>query len=255
MEEEKIRDYRSLINQSVKRYADKIAYKYKRDSESKEVEYITKTYKQVKEDVEAISTALLELGLNEKKIVVIGNNRYEWCVSYFAVTTGNMIVVPLDKALPDNEIESLIIRSGAEAVIFDKKYEKALKKTKQNNNSCIKYLICMDPIEEPEILKYNDLLMKGKELIEKGEHRYQEIQIDENKMSIMLFTSGTTSLPKAVMLSQKNICSNLEAISYWVKLYSEDVLLSFLPIHHTFECTITFYMDFIAGHVLLFVMD
>lgn len=163
-----------------------------------------------------------------------------------------MIVVPLDKALPDNEIESLVIRSQAEAVIFDKKYKEKMLQLKNSNTNEVNRLICMDDQENKEIENYSDVLEKGKKLLEAGDTKYQDIKINSEKMSIMLFTSGTTNLPKAVMLSQYNVCSNLAAIAQFVKVYPTDTLLSFLPIHHTFECTITFLYGLYNGASVAF---
>ena len=247
-----VKNYREMIEYSVKNYADKVAYKYKKNGDLKHVEYVEKTYAQVGNDIKAFATALLNQGLEHKKIVVIGNNRYEWCVSYLAVTSGNMIIVPLDKALPDNEIENLVTRSEAEVAIFDKKYVEVMKKLKKDTNVNLQMLICMDNIKDENIEKFSELLRKGEELLKNGDERYEKVEINPEKMSIMLFTSGTTNVPKAVMLSQKNVCANLSDFASWVKLYPTDTLLSFLPIHHTFECTVTFLYGFYSGCTVAF---
>ena len=247
-----VKNYRELVDYSCTQYAQNIAYKYKKDHTAKEVQYIEKTYEQFGKDIKAISTGLLNLDLMGKRVVVIGNNRYEWCVSYFAITCGNMVVVPIDKALPDNEIETLIKRSEAEAIIFDKKYLEVAKRSQQDDSTNLKILICMDEIQEKEVKTFNELVKEGTKQIIEGDKKYDNIEIDENQMSIMLFTSGTTSEPKAVMLSQANICANISNIACWVKLYPNDVLLSFLPIHHTFESTITFLYGFYSGSQVAF---
>ena len=247
-----IKNYREMIEYSTKNYSNKIAYKYKKNGDLKNVEYVEKTYEQVGKDIKSFSTELLNLGLENKKIILIGNNRYEWCISYLAVTSGNMIIVPLDKALPDNEIENLVTRSEAEVAIFDKKYLDVMKKLKNEKEVNLQMLICMDNIKDNEVDRFSDLLEKGEELIKNGDHRYDKMEINPEKMSIMLFTSGTTNIPKAVMLSQKNICANLSDFASWVKLYPTDTLLSFLPIHHTFECTVTFLYGFYSGCTVAF---
>lgn len=247
-----VKNYRELVKYSTENYAHNVAYKYKKDYTVKEVEYIEKTYKQTGEDVKAFSTSLLNKDLEGKRIVVVGNNRYEWCVSYLATTCGNMTIVPIDKALPDNEMETLIKRSEAEAVIFDEKYLSMVKKVRQDPENHLNLLICMDSIKEDGVELFEHLLEEGRDRLKKGDTKYDEIEIDEEKMSIMLFTSGTTNLPKAVMLSQKNICANLTDIACWVKIYPTDTLLSFLPIHHTFECTITFLYGFYSGATVAF---
>ena len=247
-----IKNYREMIEYSTKNYSDKIAYKYKKNGDLKNVEYVEKTYEQVGKDIKAFSTELLNKGLENKRIVLIGNNRYEWCISYLAVTSGNMIVVPLDKALPDNEIENLVTRSEVEVAIFDKKYLDVMKKLKNEKKVNLQMLICMDNIKDNEVDRFTDLLEEGDELIKNGDDRYDKMEINPEKMSIMLFTSGTTNIPKAVMLSQKNICANLSDFASWVRLYPTDTLLSFLPIHHTFECTVTFLYGFYSGCTVAF---
>ena len=251
-ESREVKTYREMIEYSTKNYAENIAYTYKKDYTAKEVEYVEKTYEQVGKDVKAFSTLLLNKNLEGKRVVLIGNNRYEWCITYFATTTGNMVIVPMDKALPDNEIESLVKRSEAEVAVFDKKYAEVMKKIKKDDSTNLNMLICMDEIEDSEIEKFSDLLEEGSKLVKNGDKKYDEVKVNPNEMSIMLFTSGTTNEPKAVMLSQKNICANLTDIACWVKLYPTDRLLSFLPIHHTFECTITFLYGFYSGCTVAF---
>lgn len=249
----KVKDFRELINASVERYADNTAYKFKRNFGKSNECVVEKTYKEIKKEVEAFSTSLLNLGLENKKIAIIGNNRYEWCTSYFAVTTGNMVVVPLDKSLPEREIINLIDISKVEAVIYENKYAKIFDKIKNTDNSGLKIFINMDLDKETNgILSFSELVEKGQKLIENGDDSYNKITIDNEKLSILLFTSGTTSKPKGVMLSQRNICSDVEGIAKIVKMYPDDVLLSFLPLHHTFECTITFIYGFYCGVTVAF---
>ncbi len=247
-----VKNYREMIEYSVKNYADKVAYKYKKNGDLKHVEYVEKTYEQVGKDIKSFSTELLNKGLEQKKVILIGNNRYEWCISYLAVTSGNMIIVPLDKALPNNEIENLVTRSEAEIAIFDKKYLEVMKKLKKDTNVNLQMLICMDNVKDSEVENFSILLQKGEELIKNDDNQYDKIEVNPEKMSVMLFTSGTTNIPKAVMLSQKNICANLSDFASWVKLYPTDTLLSFLPIHHTFECTVTFLYCFYSGCTVAF---
>lgn len=247
---EPIKDYRELIKRTMDNYAENIAYKYKeKPSDTKTIE---KTYKQVGKDIKALSTALLKEKLKNKRIALIGKNRYEWCVSYLAVTTGGMIIVPLDRALPDNEFENLLKRSKAEVLICDENFIDVAKKVKENTEN-LKEIICMDKnIKGKEIKQFEDVLEIGNEEIKNGNNEYDKIKINNKEMSIMLFTSGTTAEPKAVMLSQGNICANLSDFATWVKLYPTDTLLSFLPIHHTFECTVTFLYGFYSGCTVVF---
>lgn len=246
---EKIKDFRELVAKTAKKYPDKIAYKYKIRRSKEEIEYVNKTYSEFKVDIEAVATKLLDMGLKGKKVAVISNNRYEWCTTYLAVTTGGMIIVPLDKALPENELQSLIVRSGAEAIVCEEKYLDAILKMENSN---LKYIISMEETQKENVLFYENLRLEGKKLRKEGNRKYEEIEVNPNEMSILLFTSGTTSVSKGVMISQHNICSNIEAIASYVKMYPTDTLLSFLPIHHTFECTITFLYGIYFGVTVAF---
>lgn len=249
-EVEKITDLKDMINKSVKKYADRPAYVFKTD---KKGEFKEVTYKQLKNDIESLGTALINLGLQDKRIAVIGENRYEWGVTYLAVVNGTGTIVPLDKALPENEIESLIIRSGVEAIVYSSKYDEVMNELKEKKNTDLKYFISMD-LEESEngIISFKKLITRGKELLENGDKRFVDSKIDVDEMRIMLFTSGTTSKSKAVMLSHKNIASNLMDISSVLKVREDDRFLSFLPLHHTFECTTGFLLPLSVGASIAF---
>ena len=236
-----------------KNYADNIAYKYKRNLEEKPTKYVVKKYKDVVKDVKALSTALLDMGFKGKRIALIGENRYEWVLSYLAVTCGGMIIAPLDKALPDKEITSLIKRSEVDAVIYEKKHEELFEKLKENQEINLNTLICIDKKDEDnDAISFEELLEKGRKLLKEKNKLYDYITLNNDEMSIMLFTSGTTSAAKIVMLSQNNILSNLYAYQTHFKINEDDTLLSFLPIHHTFECSITILYGFYSGATIAF---
>lgn len=250
---DEINNFRELIDRAVGKYPNNIAYKFKKNIGKPDQYLVEKTYAEIKDEIKQFSTALLNLGLENKKIAVIGNNRYEWCVTYFATTTGNMVIVPLDKLLPEREVENLIIRSGAEVVVFEAKYAEMFSKLKEKGIGNLKILINMDLTkEENGVLSYSELVETGKKLISEGNNIYDNIKIDNEKMSALLFTSGTTAQAKGVMLSQKNITSNIMAMAKMSKMYSTDTILSFLPLHHTFECTITFLYGFYSGATVAF---
>lgn len=245
---EKMADFRQLVNRYKTLYADKTAFEFKENPHAKE--HIKISYKQFAEDIESLGTALLNLDLRGKKVGIIAPNRYEWCVSYLAVTTSDMVVVPLDKSLPNNEIEDLVKRSKIDAIIFDKKYSEIFSKIQKEQSSDLKHFICMD--ENTDFTSYSHLLNQGKSLITNGDTSYKNIEIDNKKMAIMLFTSGTTSISKAVALSQSNICEDIYALSQMTDIRKEDVFLSFLPLHHTFESTCTFLYGTSCGITVAF---
>ena len=207
------------------------------------------TYKKFAEDIKAMAEALISINAN--RIAVIGNNRYEWCVTYLGTETAGKVIVPLDKALTDIEIEKLLKRSQVDVVVYEKKYTDAIKNAIDDGLQ-IKHKICMDEATEEDEINFANFINKGKKIAKSNKRKYNKVTINNKDMYIMLFTSGTTNEPKAVMLSQTNICSNISAIAKHVKLYKTDTLLSFLPIHHTFECTITFLYGTYSGATIAF---
>lgn len=245
---EKINDFRELVSRYLELYSDKVAFEYKEAPTS--TEHIKITYNQFASDIKALGTALINLGLSKKKVAIISPNRYEWCTSYLAVTTSDMIVVPLDRALPDNEIVDLIIRSEAEAVIFDQKYAEVFSLLAISKKSKLSHFISMDDLDN--FTSYTNLIQKGHSLLVNGDTKYDNVKIDNKAMSIMLFTSGTTSISKAVALSQSNICEDIYALAQMTDIRKEDTFLSFLPLHHTFESTCTFLYGTFSGITVAF---
>lgn len=247
---EKFTDLRDMLNKSEEKFGDRAAYVYKTDKPGKFREI---TYKQFAKDIRSFGTALVNLGLKGKRIAVISDNRYEWCVAYLAVATGTGVIVPLDKALPANEIESLMIRSEVETIVYSNKYDEIMNDIKNRNTSNVKYFISMDlSKKENDIYSQKELIEQGAKLLEDGNREYLDSEIDAEEMGIMLFTSGTTAMSKAVMLSQRNICANLMDIASVIKLVPEDRMLSFLPLHHTFECTVGFLYPISKGSSIAF---
>ena len=215
--------------------------------------YIEITHKQVRDMINSLGTALISLGLKDKRIAVIGENRYEWEIAYLATCCGTGVIVPLDKLLPEKELESLIERSDVEAIFFSGKYEEVLKKIKDNPSNKLKYLISMDrSSKERDIYSEQELIEEGNKLISNGDKNFIDAKIDNEKMSIMLFTSGTTSKSKVVALSHKNICSNLMAMDKSLNVTSDDTFLSVLPVHHVFECTVGFLFSLYKGATTVF---
>lgn len=207
----------------------------KKYKEEKETRYENITYDKLLKDIQAFGTDLYKLGLKDKRVAVIGRNRYEWIVAHLSVLLGGMVSVPLDKELKIDELENSLIRSEAEAIVFDEKYVELIEELKQRGNTKIKEYICMSEMAEYRSV---DMLIKdGQKYLKSGYKDYLNCKIDKNKMSILLFTSGTTSKSKAVMLSQKNITSNIYALQLSEDFYDTDVNIAFLPFHHIFGQT------------------
>lgn len=225
---------KEIIYNSVEKYSSNIAFVIKH-TENKKIEYENITYKQLLEDINKLGTAVYSLGFKEKRIAVIGRNSYGWAISHLSNLLGGSVSVPLDKDLQYDELESSLIRSKADMIFFDKKYEEKISQIKENNNTNLKEYVCF---EEAEGFKnISDLLKLGDSDIANGKTDFINAKIDENKMAILLFTSGTTSKSKAVMLSQKNIASNVYAMQCVEAIYSTDTNIAFLPFHHIFGST------------------
>ncbi len=245
----KISNLKDMIEQSARIYSDKAAFLIKTKTSS---DYVPVSYRKFKEDIDALGTVLLSLGLKGKKIALIGENRYEWGTSYLAVCNGTGIIVPLDKELPQNEIENCLQRSHADAIIFSGAVSKNIENILKNISTC-KYFINMDLEEDANgQLSYGKLLDKGYELIRGGNRDFLDATIDNEAMDILLFTSGTTDKSKAVMLSHKNIAANLMAMCSMLYIDEKDVFLSVLPMHHTYECTCGFLCQMYRGCTVAF---
>ena len=246
----KFTDLKDMLKQTGEAYGDRPAYIFKTEEKGK---FRTITHKEFREEIDALGTVLVNMGLKDKRIAIISENRYEWELSYLAIAAGVGVVVPLDKALPDNELESLILRSQVEAIIYSSKYDTIMGTLRDKKNTNLKYFISMDLEENTQgIYSEKTLIEKGKKLLSDGNTTYLDAKIDAEKMGIMLFTSGTTAMSKAVMLSHKNLVTNMMDIIQRFDLTEEDRFLSFLPLHHVFECTVGFLYPISIGGSIAF---
>ncbi len=238
-----VTDLKDMLTQSSKLFARKDAFWIKAGSES----YKGIRYSDLKNDVDALGTAFLSLGLKGAFIAVIGENRYEWCLTYLSAVCGTGTVVPLDKELPAIEIENLLKRSGAKAVIFSGKHEKEMRQIAASLSTA-EYFINMDATEDDQgFLSFSRLLDKGRKLLQDGDRSFTDVEINPEELGILLFTSGTTDLAKGVMLSHRNICWDIMAVSSIIYIDPEDTILSILPLHHTYECTCGFLLMIYSG--------
>ena len=175
------------------------------------------------------------MNLKGKRVAIIGKNRYEWVLTHLANMLGGIVSIPLDKDLQYDELENSLIRSKADAIVFDEKLLGMIDDIKKNKKTNLKEFICMSKIDGYK--STGELLNKGEKLIKNGNKEYIDAEIDENAMNILLFTSGTTSKSKAVMLSQKNIASNIYAMQCVEDIRPTDTNIAFLPFHHIFGST------------------
>lgn len=226
---------KELIYHSVELYKDNIAFVTKVKKEDKSVEYINYTYQNLLDDINAFGTSLYKLGLKGKRIAICGRNRYEWAVAHISNLFGGIVSVPIDKELQLNELEDSLVRAKVDAIVFDEKYEENISTIKQNGKTNIHSFICMGDLDK--YIKFDDLLKEGREQIINGNEKFINNEVNSEIMSILLFTSGTTSKSKAVMLNQKAIAANIADMLMAESLYTTDTNIAFLPFHHIFGST------------------
>ncbi len=233
----KIKDLKQMIEDTVKLNSSKNAFLEK---DKLEGEFKPITYKEFYSNINSLGTSFVNMGLKDKKIAVIGENSYNWVVTYFATVNGTGVIVPIDRELRAGEIKNLLSRAGISAVVYSKKMAQTMeevmmdKKLKEN----IEYLIRFDLLEdEQNEISFKRLIKDGERLIEKGERGFLDAEINPETMAALLFTSGTTGLAKGVMLSHRNIVANVYNMSKYVKIQENGIGLSVLPMHHTYEMT------------------
>ena len=229
-------------------YSDKVAIlqKFDHKEEFKEI-----TYADFRRDVLAFGTMMLDnLKITkEDKVIIISENTYQWYVSYMACLTTGIIAVPVDKELPEEEIFNVVSRSMAKCVIYSPKKKENIQKLEERLEN-VKYFIEMyESTITGKNVGFNYLLDLGYRKIDNVERdkTYLREEIDPDSFKVLIFTSGTTSNSKGVMICNRNLVDNVYgALSYAYMDYN-DRLLSILPLHHTYESTIGFLMPFSRG--------
>ncbi len=236
-------DFRDLVQTTVKHVGPKDAYKVKiKGADGDTIRHVS--FNEFWEEIRMLGTALMELYPERTHIAVMGDSRYEWCLSYLAVTCSGHVVVPVDKELKADEVKMVLTASHSTGILYsDKIYAKGLNQV-LGDITAITNRICMDDLGEElanrQHTALSALMARGKELLDGGDTRFDSVVIDPEKLAVLIFTSGTTGVAKGVMLSQKNICSNINSVVHCLDHDPNDSMLSILPNHHTFECTCTF---------------
>lgn len=237
---------KEIFDKATTKYANEVFMLEKFDHKEPFTEI---SYASFRKDVIGLGTGLTKiLGLKDKRVVIIGENTYHWYVSYMSMLCGVGIAVPVDKELPANEIENVINRSKATAVIYSTKKKDVIKKV-QDKLPQVKYFIQMnsDSKLEGREIGFNTIVQQGKELVQKGDNSFEKIQIDPEEFKVLIFTSGTTSNSKGVMICNKNLAENINAVSPYVRIHETDRFFSVLPLHHTYESSIGFLLPMASG--------
>ncbi len=239
---------KEVFDRSTTLYKDRdfILEKFEKKGEYKKI-----TFGKFREDVINLGTALESLpDLKEKRAIVIGENTYYWYVSYMSLLCSSFIAVPVDKELPENEIINLANRSRAEIIIYSKKKKETIEKIKSKLTKTKLFVEMYSDAElntETKTIGIENLIKKGKEKVDNNDDSFMKIQIDPEEFKVLIFTSGTTANSKGVMICNRNLAENINAVSAYVKLYPEDRFFSVLPLHHTYESTIGFLLPLATG--------
>ncbi len=245
-----ITDLKQMLNTSIELYGENVAFmqKFHKDEPFTKI-----TYKEALADINALGTALISRGLKDKRIAVIGENCYQWATSYLAVVCGTGVVVPLDKELSPAELKQLVIEADVSAVLFGKKFEEAFKTMAADGDTKLQVLINFNSEDTCDgVLSWSKLIEEGKKLVEEGDNSFIDAEVYPDRMSILLFTSGTTGIAKGVMLSHRNICEDLMIAPTILRVYDWDIFFSVLPVHHTYECTCGFLMPLYKGAAIAY---
>lgn len=233
------KNFREMLSYCAKNYTKTPAFILKH-KKGKEVSYEEISFAQMEKTVDAVGTSMLKRGMQGKNIAIMGNNSYPWLIAYFGILGGIGTCIPLDKGLPYEELESSLNRSYADILFFGKEQKERVERIKAEGKTNIKEFICLNDIEGYTTI--NDMEQEGAALLAAGNQEYLNLPIDEKAVSILLFTSGTTSMAKAVMLSQYNILVNIHTMLTCEDIREGDVNMAFLPYHHTFGSTGQFVM-------------
>lgn len=205
------------------------------------------SYKQLLRRVNYLGTALCrELSLSGKTIAVCGKNCPQWCISYLAVSCGVGTVVPLDREMDAKQLWNALSFVGCKAIIADEKVcRKLLEEKKKLPRGFI--LICFSPDRPEGALDFSTLLEKGKALLDAGCADYTGRELSKDEAAFFLFTSGTTGNAKVVMLSHRNIISDLKGVMERISLNCSDSTLCILPLHHTYQAIVMLAVFYVGG--------
>lgn len=221
---ERLESIRDIINNSNNKYKDAIAIQ-----EKKNKKIVSYTYEQLRNDVYALGTKLIDMGLKDKHIAIVGENSYNWIVSYLAIITGVGVAVPLDKELDSEQISKLLEKGDASAVLFSKGFLSSIDEIIENSK--LEFAACLNDTD-----KYTDvqtLINEGRQLINEGSTVYEDSIVNVNELNVIMFTSGTTGFNKGVMISQNNLLVNIEQSCKAFGIYHKTVAV--LPFHHIYE--------------------
>lgn len=226
---------KELITATSTQYKDDIAFRVK-IKPGKEPEYKDYTYADFIENVNAVGTSYYNRGFKGGRIAIIGRNQYYWVVAHMACLFGGIVSVPIDKELPIGEMEDSLVRAEVDAVVFDVKNKEQIEQIKANGRTKIREFICMNEKSE-DFICVEDLITEGRGLSAVVKQEFIDFKPSPESMAILLFTSGTTSKSKAVMLSNRGIACNVADLLVFEVFDEHSTNICFLPFHHILGST------------------
>ena len=252
---------RDLMMNACEKHAALDAFIFRRNPKESETH---RTYAEYADDIKSLGTYILNSKYKGDRLAVVGANSYEWHLCYNAILDTDSVGVPLDRMLPEDELIALLERSQAKVIFYQQKHHAMMvsianKQKEGSVKSCIEKFVCMykDGLGKGEDLSLDgfedlyELIEKGKALRETGDDSFMTTPINTEEPRIILFTSGTTSMSKGVLLTHRNICSNVYYISQTLLVMPGDRAFSILPLHHTFENTCDFFILSAGGCLCL----
>ena len=213
-----VHNLKELVNHSADRYGDMPAFTYERKKKRFSI-----SYRQFRFDVEALGSGLFYDCFTGCTVALIGENSYEWILSYFAVVNSGNVIVPLDKELSMAEIKNLLDDSGAKMLVFSNDYSDVAEYLRENTANIQHYV---------NIKQIQALVEQGAVVMREGNTMIADYEIDNNTLAVLLYTSGTTGKPKGVMLSHHALACDSVAACQHVGIFGSNMLV--LPLHHSF---------------------
>jgi len=247
---EPITDLKDLLEKSCRRFAKKPALQWKDPDQGK---YRSISYQELYHNVESLATALRQLGLQPgDKVAILSENRPEWAMTYLAVTGSALTCLPIDKDLRSQEIFHLLYFCEARFIVASEKYIEDLL-SMQPRLPALQLIINMDePPKAEKVGRFTNLLEQGRRTVKRGDKAFRQTTIRPDTLAAIIFSSGTMGNPKGVMLTHKNIATNVMQTTQAVYIDDKDRFLSVLPLHHTYECTAGFLVPLYRGSTIAY---
>ena len=236
-------DFRIMTENVANKYPNKVAYSFKENPHKPEI--TKKTFAETRKYIVAMGTGLVEFGVREKHIAIVGEASYNWITSYYATMSIGAVTVPIDKELPAEDIKSIMESAECDFVIYSSVIDAKIKDVRKELSISPKFICMSKKTELEDVTMLVDIVRRGEQLVDEGDNSYYDYDLDPNKLASIVFTSGTTGKGKGVMLTQTNIVSDMTQGMYNFNITPKTLCV--LPPHHTFGSTVNFVGHYAQG--------